>query len=685
MPVLTYPAPPRVDQVDDFHGTLVADPYRPLEDTDAPESRRWIEAENVLTEAFLTGVPARREIRDRLTELWNFPRAGAPWKRGPFWFQLRNSGLQNQDVLWRSDAPGAEGRVLLDPNVIDEAGTTSLSAIGVSPSGGLLAAALSFAGSDWLRWRIRDVETGEDLPDRIEWSKFTSAAWTHDESGFFYARYPAPPEDDPLEAVNRNMEVRYHRLGTDSAGDRLVYANPDEPEWGFYAEVSDDGRTLLLTVWRGTDPESRLYVADLSSGPEQAVVRPLLDRGDASYVHVATLGRTAYVKTDLDAPNGRIVAIEVDDPESRREIIPEATDALEGVALVGGRLALDYLHDAHHRLEVRELDGRPAYDVQLPGIGAIEDLRGEPGDEELFLTFLTFAAPRTVLGVRVSDGRVRELAPPALPWDPDDYVTEQVFATSDDGTRVPLFLTHRRDVEPSGDVPTLLYGYGGFQIAIGPLFKPEWLAWMERGGLLAVASLRGGSEYGRAWYEAGRLEHKQNVFDDFAACARWLAGSGWTRAGKIGISGRSNGGLLVGASITQHPELFGAAIAEVGVMDMLRFHRFTIGWGWTSDYGSPDDPSQFETLFRYSPLHNIRETRYPPTLVTTGDHDDRVIPGHSLKFAAALQAAQRGEAPVLARIDTNAGHGLGKPVSKLIDERADVLAFLEGSIGPTRG
>jgi len=688
MPVLTYPAPPRADQVDDYHGTLVADPYRPLEDTDAPESRRWIEAENELTEAFLAGVRARGEIRERLTELWNFPRAGAPWRRGPFWFQLRNTGLQNQDVLWRSDAPDGAGQVLLDPNVINDAGTTSISALSISPSGGLAAAALSYAGSDWLRWRIRDVETGEDLPDRIEWSKFTSAAWTHDEAGFFYARFPEPEADSllsALEAPNRNMELRYHRLGTDSTSDPIVYANPDEPEWGFLPEVSEDGRTLIVTVWRGTDPETRIYVADLANSPERAVVRPLLDRADAFYWQIATLGRTAYLKTDLHAPNSRIVAIDVDDPSSLREIVPEGPDALENVALVGGRLAIDYLHDAHHRLAVFDLDGTPAYDVELPGIGAIEELRGEPGDDELFLTFTTFASPRRVLGVRLADGRVRELGRPALAWDPDAYVTEQVFATSADGTLVPLFLSHRRDVAPTGEMPTLLYGYGGFQIAIGPTFKPEWLAWMERGGLLAVASLRGGAEYGRAWYEAGRLAHKQNVFDDFAACARWLASSGWTSAARIGISGRSNGGLLVGASITQHPELYGAAIAEVGVMDMLRFHRFTIGWGWTSDYGSPDDPEQFGWLHRYSPLHNIRETRYPPTLVTTGDHDDRVVPGHSLKFAAALQAAQRGDAPILARIDTDAGHGAGKPVAKLIDERADVLTFLEGSIGPTRG
>jgi prolyl oligopeptidase len=474
------------------------------------------------------------------------------------------------------------------------------------------------------------------------------------------------------------MELRYHRVGSDQADDVLVFSTPHEPEWDYEPELSDDGRLLVVTVRRGTEPESRIYVADLEDGVEAAVVQPLLDAGDARYEHIATVGGTIYLQTDRQAPLGRVVAVDVDDPGHPREIIGEGEDALEQVHLVGGRFATIYLHHAHHRLALFEVDGRHVLDVQLPGIGTILDAKGRRTDEELFLTFMTFASPASVLAVRIADGTVREVRRPALAWDPDDYVSEQVFVTSDDGTQVPLFLTHRRDVAADGEVPTLLYGYGGFQIAVGPTFKPEWLAWMERGGLLAVASLRGGGEYGKAWHDAGRLANKQNVFDDFAACARWLAASGWTRSARIGISGRSNGGLLVGASLTQHPELFGAAIAEVGVMDMLRFHRFTIGYGWTSDYGSADHPEQFRWLIGYSPLHNIRAgVAHPPTLVTTGDHDDRVVPGHSFKFAAALQAAQAGEAPIVIRIDTDAGHGLGKPVHKLIDERADVLAFLE--------
>ena len=414
-------------------------------------------------------------------------------------------------------------------------------------------------------------------------------------------------------------------------------------------------------------------------------MRPLLDAADASYQPIGMIDGRLFLLTDRDAPLGRVVAVDLEDAEDVREIIPEGDDALERVCLVGNRLAAVYLHHAHHRLTIFEPDGRHVVDVSLPGIGTIVDAAGRRTDEDLYLTFMSFAAPASVLAVRMADGAMREVQRPALAWDPADFVTEQVFVTSDDGTQVPLFLTRRRDVVPDGEVPTLLYGYGGFQIPIGPTFKAEWLTWLERGGLLAVASLRGGGEYGKAWHDAGRLANKQNVFDDFAACLRWLAASGWTRPARIGISGRSNGGLLVGATITQHPELLGAAVAEVGVMDMLRFHQFTIGWGWTSDYGSVDDPEQFRTLLAYSPLHNIRTgVAYPATLVTTGDHDDRVVPGHSFKFTAALQAAQAGDAPIVIRIDTDAGHGVGKPVSKLIDERADVLAFLELALGHTR-
>jgi prolyl oligopeptidase len=680
MPKLTYPTAPTSDQVDDFHGTLIHDPYRPLEDVDAPETRSWIQAENRLTTGLLAGIAPRSEIRARLAELWDHPRSGAPWRRGDRWFQLRNTGLQDQDVLWTADSPDADGRVLLDPRTLNAAGTTTLASVDAADSGELVACALGDAGSDWQTWRVLRATTGEWLDDRITWAKFTAAAWTADDAGFFYGRFAEPPADAAYEAPNRDMELRYHRIGTDQAEDRLVFSTPHEPEWIFLPEVVDDGRLLVVTIERGTDPEQRIHVADLAAGADHAEIRPLLDEADAAYHLIGAVDGTLYLVTNRDAPLGRVVAVNVDEPGMPRELIAQGEDAIERVHLVGNRLAVVTLHDAHHQLTIFELDGRRVAEVALPGVGTIGSMSGRREDPDLFLTFVTFTAPSAVLAVTMADGRVRAVNQPDLAWTPDDYLTEQVFVTSEDGTRVPLFLTRRRDVAPAGDVPTLLYGYGGFQISIGPTFKPEWLAWMERGGLLAVASLRGGSEYGKAWHDAGRLANKQRVFDDFAACARWLVSSGWTRADRIAISGRSNGGLLVGASLTQHPELFGAALPEVGVLDMLRFHRFTIGWGWTSDYGSADDPEQFKALLAYSPLHNCGPTSYPATLVTTADHDDRVVPAHSFKFAAALQAAQRGEAPILIRIDTDAGHGAGKPVSKQLDERSDVLAFLEAAL-----
>jgi len=677
----SYPTPPTSDVVDHYHGTPIADPFRPLEDSDAPAVRAWIDGENALTRGVLDALPERAPIRSLLASRWSFPRAGAPWRRGDAWFQLRNEGLQDQDVLWTADAPDAVGRPLVDPNGLGVGGTTTLASVAVSDSGRMVAVALAEAGSDWRTWDVRRVDSGEVLADRIPWSKFSGAAWTADDAGFFYCRYPQPAPGDAYDAPNRDQEVRYHRVGTDAEADVLVFAAPDEPEWGFEPEVLDDGRLLAITAWRGTDRESRIFVAELARGAVAERVRPLLDAGDASYTVIGAVAGELYLATDRDAPLGRVIAVSIDDPSRQREVIPEAADSLQEVALVGGRLAAVYLHDAASRLGLFDLDGTPGGDVALPGLGTIGALAGRRRDPELYITFEGFASPARVIAVRMEDGTVRTVRTAALSWDPDEYTTEQVFVPSDDGTSVPLFLVHRRDVVPTGDVRTLLYGYGGFRIPIGPMFKPEFLAWMERGGLLAVACLRGGSEYGTAWYEAGRLDRKQNVFDDFAACARWLARSGWTRIGRLGITGRSNGGLLVGASLTQHPELFGATVPEVGVMDMLRFHRFTIGSGWTSDYGSADDPDGFRTLIAYSPLHNVRPgAAYPPTLVTTGDHDDRVVPGHSFKFAAALQAVQVGDAPVLIRIDTDAGHGAGKPVSKLLDERSDVLAFLEAML-----
>jgi prolyl oligopeptidase len=720
--VHTYPSAPAGDIVDDFHGTAVADPYRWLEDTDAPQTRAWIEAQQQLTASWMAAVTGRDAIRARLTQLWDHPRRGAPWRRGARWFQLRNTGLQAQDELWTMPRAGDVGEALLDPNAWTEDGTAALTGLSVRLDGRWMAYARSDRGSDWMTWRVRDLDGGAERTDVVEWSKFSTAAWAPDGSGFYYGAYERPAPGDDYVEVNTDQRLCFHRLGADQADDRVVYARPDRPQWGYAPWVSHDGRWLVVTIWEGTDPRTRLYIADLgddASGttspdalddgaaapdgghrpvaPGAARVRPLLDDFDAEYQCIGSRGGTLFVLTDRDAPNRRVVAIDVDDPDPSRwrEIVPAGDDAIEHAALIGGRLVVVRLHDASHRVAIVELDGSMSRDVELGGYGSVAGLTGLPDDPVAHLAWSTFTAPTRVLSVDVETARTAEVFAPTLPGratpaagagggdapgrHPDAMVTTQVFVDSDDGTRVSMFLIHRADVDPGrGPAPTILYGYGGFGISLTPSFSVTRTVWVERGGVLAVANLRGGGEYGTSWHDAGRLDNKQHVFDDAMACARWLVAHGWTTTDRLAIQGGSNGGLLVGACITQRPELFGAAVAHVGVFDMLRFHRFTIGWAWRSDYGDPDDAEQFATLYAYSPLHRVRPgTAYPATLIVTGDHDDRVVPGHSFKFCATLQAAQAGPAPVLLRVETSAGHGAGKPTSKLIDEAADVLAFCD--------
>jgi prolyl oligopeptidase len=685
MTSLDYPQTKTVDQVDDYHGETIADPYRWLEDLDAPDTRRWIEGQNALTRSWLDEVARRPEIVDRLTELWDHPRASAPSRRADRWFQMRNSGLQNQDVLYVMDGPGEEGRPLLDPNTMSTDGTVSLSAAATSRDARRLAYATSAAGSDWMTWRIRDVETGEDLPDVLEWSKFAGAAWLPDGDAFVYARFDEPADGEAYEQANRNQRLWLHRVGTDQADDELIYERPDEPEWMFSPDVTDDGRYLVLHVSHGTDPRNRVFYAEL--GPKDLDFVELLADFDAAYSLVGNVGETFYFLTDRDAPRGKLIAIDLSapSPEHWHTLVDQAADTLERVKLVGGRFITAYLHHARHRLLRFSLDGEPDGEVQLPDIGSVDSMTGRQEDDELYFTFSTFTQPSAVYRHDVPSAATQLVRPPGLDIDQSRFVTEQTFITSRDGTQIPVFCVRRSDVRPTGDVPTLLWGYGGFGIPVSPMFRVAWLVWAELGGMLAIPNLRGGGEYGQDWHDAGRLAEKQNVFDDAIATAEALIERGWTRPEKLAISGGSNGGLLVGACMTQRPDLFGACIPEVGVLDMLRFQHFTIGWAWISDYGSSEDPEQFQWLRAYSPLHRIDpDRRYPATLVTTGDHDDRVVPGHSYKFAAALQAAQSasgGEQPILIRIQTQAGHGAGKPTRILIDERADVLAFLVRALG----
>ena len=683
----TYPPPPTSDVSEVHHGETVPDPYRPLEDANAAATAEWVQAQNALTEQVLSGVAERATIRGRVAELWDYPKTGAPFERGGRWFQMRNSGLQAQPVLHVAAAPGDAGSPLIDPNTMSEDGTVALSGLGPSPDGSLVAYATSDGGSDWMTWRVRDVATGADRDDLVRWSKFSGASWTADGTAFFYTGAPAPAPGEELTGETRALRVMGHRLGTDPAADTVEFEAPDQPDWVPTAGVTENGRWLVVTVGRGTGTETKVLVRDLTEpGSTLVALNPDFEAKD---LVISDAGGDGFlILTDRGAARGRIVRGRPGVAATGwPEVVAETPDTLVDASVGGGHIVCHYLRDAHSVLRVHGLDGSLVRELPMPGPvslgGAVEGRETSPLIHFVVVSFLQSGA---VMAHDLQRGETWELSPSAAAFDAGRYVTEQVFAPSPDGTLVPMFVTRAADRQPDGDAPVLLYGYGGFNVPLTPGFSVTYATWLDRGGVVAVANLRGGGEYGRDWHDAGRLAHKQNVFDDFCACARWLVDSGWSRPGRIAISGGSNGGLLVGACLTQHPELFGAAVAEVGVMDMLRFHLFTIGWAWKSDYGDPDDPEQYRWLRAYSPLHNLRPgTCYPPTLLMTGDHDDRVVPAHSYKFAAALQAAQGCDRPVLLRVATSAGHGAGKPTAKLIDEAADKLAFLELALGPAAG
>jgi prolyl oligopeptidase len=673
--------------VDDYHGTKVADPYRWLEDVDSPETRNWVAAENRVTFQYLEQIPERERIRRRLTELWDYPKYGAPFKKGGRYFFFKNSGLQNQSVLYTQSSLTAEPQVLLDPNTLSPDGTVALSILAFAEDGKTMVYGTSGSGSDWQEFHVRDVVTKQDRTDHLKWIKFSSAAWTHDGAGFFYSRYPEPAAGaDPLLEVNHNQKVYYHKLGTEQSADRLIYERPDHPDWGFGVEVSADGRYAVYTVWLGTDRRNRVYYQDLGD-PKKArldapVVR-LLDDFDASYGFVGNTGPTFYFQTDHTAPRGRIIAVDTRHPERAvwKEVVPQAPDVIEGSQIVHNSFVVRYLHDAYSQLRLFALDGTPAGAVPLPTLGSVVQVSGEPRDTEMFYAFTSFLYPTTIFRHDFTTGTSSVFKAPEIAFDPSKYETVQVFYHSKDGTRVPLFLTYKKGLQQDGSNPTYLYGYGGFNVNMTPGFSIGVLAWLEMGGVYAQAVLRGGSEYGEEWHQAGMLDRKQNVFDDFIAAAEYLIAERYTSPPKLAIGGGSNGGLLVGAVLNQRPELFGAALPAVGVMDMLRFHKFTIGWAWVTEYGSADSVGQFPFLQRYSPIHNMKPgTHYPATLITTADHDDRVVPGHSFKYAATLQTAQGGPEPVLIRIETKAGHGAGKPTAKVIEEQTDRWAFLVHSL-----
>lgn len=677
-----YPKSERQDLIETLHGQPVADPYRWLEEINSPQTQAWIAAQNAVTEAYLAQLPQRETLRQRLTELWNYERYGVPFKRGDRYFLTRNDGLQNQAVLYWMNDLDAEPKVLLDPNTLSDDGTVALSGYAVSDDGSLLAYALSASGSDWMEWRVREVESGEDRGDLVQWAKFSGAAWTHNNTGFFYSRYDAPEEGAAYSGTNYFHKLYYHRLGTPQAEDILIYERPDQKEWNFNGFVTDDGHYLIIYASRGTFRQNGIFYKDLTA-PDSPVIE-LLNQFDAEYDFVGNDGPIFYFKTDHSAPLGRLIAIDSREPAVAgwQELIAEGSDTLRSVRYLDRQFVTNYLHDAHSRVQVFDQEGAPLRTVDLPGIGTTGGFGGDQTSKETFYSFTSFTTPGVIYRYDLESGKSTLFRQPTLRFDPALYETKQVFYTSKDGTQVPMFLCHKKGLELNAETPTYLYAYGGFNIPLTPGFAVNIMTWMEMGGLFAQPNLRGGGEYGKEWYQAGTLERKQNVFDDFIAAAEWLIANGYTSTPKLAIAGGSNGGLLIGACMTQRPDLFGACLPAVGVLDMLRFHKFTIGWAWVSDYGSPDDAEQFQTLLGYSPYHNLTPgTHYPATLITTGDHDDRVFPAHSFKFAAALQHAQTGDAPTLIRIETKAGHGAGKPTSKLIEEAADKWAFVVEALG----
>lgn len=672
-----YPHTVTVPHSDDYHGTIVDDPYRWLEaNADSEEVASWIREQNELTRQELTASRHRGSIMDRLEALWDYGKAGAPWQVAGKWFQFRNSGMQNQDVLWLLEHPTDTGRVLLDPNSLAKDGSASLSATRVSPDGRHLAYGVNWGGSDWTTWHVLEIDTGRQLPDEVRWSRFSGATWLPDSSGFLYSRYPEPPEGQEYVAELGNATLRLHLLGTHQADDEIVYSRPDDPKLGFHTTLSDDDRWLVLSLWRGTEARNQIWYRDLSEGVHGAF-KPLISEFRAAWSFLGNDGERFYFQTDDQAELSRIVAINLHDPGSCEEVIPEQPNALEATTLLRDRFITIHLEHGAHLLTSWDLTGKQLGTIGLPGIGSVSAGRSRRKDEQLYFTFMSFLEPGSIYRTDGEPGEALLVMKPDLDFAAADYETVQEFATSRDGTRVPLFITRKRGTRNDGSNRVLLYGYGGFNVNMTPVFSVSRLAWLEHGGVLVTTVLRGGAEYGKAWHEGGILDRKQNVFDDFIACAEHLVETGLTVPERLAIQGGSNGGLLVGACMTQRPELFGAAHVAVGVLDMLRYHRFTIGWAWASDYGTSEDEGQFRTLHAYSPLHNVRAgTCYPATLITTGDRDDRVVPAHSFKFTAALQAAQACDRPILLRVQTNTGHGHGKPTRLLIEEQADIWSFL---------
>ncbi len=679
-----YPASRKESLIETYHGTNVADPYRWLEDNESAETRSWIEAENQVTRNYLDKLPSRGEFKKRLTELWNYDKLSPPVHRGQRYFYTRLTGLQNQRVLYCAKNPQGEGAtVVVDVNTMAKDGTVTLAGYEVSDDGKLLGYGLSSAGSDWTDWHFKNMDTGEELKDQLQWIKFGGVSFTKDGTGVYYGRFPE--STNKLKDTNYYHALYFHKLGTEQKNDVLIADNPAEKEWSFSGGVTEDGNYLIVQVFRNTNPENLVYYKDLRRADSPLV--HLIDTWEGKFSFICNDGPLFSFETNLNAPRGRVIAIDIRKPQRAdwQEVIPQSADILSEVAAADQSLLAHYLVDAHSVVRLFSLQGKPAGELPLPALGAISSFIGRQTDTEVFYSFSGFTTPPAVYKFDVVSKNNQLVAKPAVAFEPTNFVTSQVFYKSKDGTQIPMFLVRKKDLElAAGPHPTFLYGYGGFDAAMLPRFRPDIIAWLERGGIFALPNLRGGGEYGEEWHKAGMKEKKQNVFDDFISAAHWLIDQKYTSSKMLAINGASNGGLLIGAALTQQPELFGAAVPEVGVLDMLRYHKFTIGHAWTGEYGSSDDAAAFAYLHAYSPLHNVRPARYPATLVITGDHDDRVFPAHSFKFMAALQSAQTGTAPVLIRIETSTGHGFGKPTGKQIEESADKWSFVMENTTATR-
>lgn len=672
--MLQYPVAKKVDTVDVYHGVEVADPYRWLEDDNSEETKAWVEAENEVTNAYLAEIPFRQKIKDRLTQIWDYPKYGLPFKKGDYWYFYKNDGLQQQYVIYQMTSLDDEDPVVfLDPNTFSEDGTIALSGLSFSQDGKLCAYSISKGGSDWKEVFVMDVESKEKLDDHLKWIKFSGMSWYKD--GFYYSRYDAPKEGEELKGVNENNKVYYHKAGTSQDKDELIYQDPEHPKYGWYMGTTEDEEFLILS---GSNPSAKgnaLYFKRTSDKTGEFIA--IQDNFDHDTWILDNDGDELFIMTNKDAPRSRVYKMNANNTSEIKEVIPQTTDVLRNVEMVGGQLLVSYMHDASSKAYVYNLDGSLKHQIDLPGIGSISGFSGEKDSNIAFYSFTSFTYPSMAFKYDIENNKSEIFRESGIDFDIENYETKQVFYSSKDGTKIPMFIVHKKGLELNGNNPTLLYGYGGFNISLTPSFSISNLVLLENGGVYAMPNLRGGGEYGEEWHEAGMQLNKQNVFDDFIAAAEYLIENGYTSSEKLAIRGGSNGGLLVGACMTQRPELFQVAIPQVGVMDMLRYHKFTIGYYWVPDYGSSDDKEQFENLIKYSPLHNIKEgVCYPATIITTADHDDRVVPAHSFKFAAELQSKQSCANPTIIRIETKAGHGAGKSTEKIIEEASDLWSFM---------